>query len=280
MLRFIYGSQARALGDSMRVFIWLAITVVMLKAAPSQPGSCFLLYEVGVGEVRRQPAATCTVRVTPASTFKIPHSLAALDAGVVAGADTKFAYDGSPVSQASWRRDHTLATAMRDSVVWYFQRIAQRLGAAREREYLRIFDYGNHDSSSGLTTFWLGESLQISPEEQLRFLQKLYADQLPVSPRARQIVLEILKQPSGVVVNATGEHRFDAPWPPDAVVSAKTGSATDRTGADVRWIVGHVARGSRSWIFVSDVVGADVDAMAAVDLAATALRETGVLSPL
>ncbi|MGH8470133.1 MAG: penicillin-binding transpeptidase domain-containing protein [Gammaproteobacteria bacterium] len=40
-------------------------------------------------------------------------------------------------SPESWRRDHTLRSAMHHSVVWYFQRIAERLGASRESEYLR-----------------------------------------------------------------------------------------------------------------------------------------------
>ena len=35
---------------------------------------------------------------------------------------------------------------------------------------------------------------------------------------------ELLVQPPGVVVNAVGEHPFDAPWPSDAVVSARTGA--------------------------------------------------------
>src|ERR1019366_1328665 len=39
-----------------------------------QTVSCFLLYEMGVGEVRRSPAEGCSTRVTPASTFKIPHA--------------------------------------------------------------------------------------------------------------------------------------------------------------------------------------------------------------
>src|SRR5262249_44213651 len=152
--------------------------------------SCFLLFEEGVGEIRRGPSSSCAARVTPASTFKIPHALAAVDAGVVEGADTTIKYDGREVAMELWRRDHTLATAMKYSVVWYFQEIATRLGVARERRYLERFDYGNRDSSSGLTTFWIGGSLQISPEEQLRFLQKLYGDRLPVHAPARAIVRE------------------------------------------------------------------------------------------
>jgi len=239
---------------------------------------CFLLFEIGVGHVRRSPSAACGVRVSPASTFKIAHALAALDAGVVSGPDDTFKWDGVPCAYESWRRDHTLASAMRNSVVWYFQRIAERLGMVRERDYLKRFDYGNADPSSGLTTFWLGQSLMISPDEQLRFLRRLYAGDLPVSRTAMTTVRDILVQPRGLIVNAAGEHPFAAPWPADAIVSAKTGSATDRGGRNVRWLVGHVRRGSRAWLFVSAATGGDdLAALAAVDLAANALRDEGVL---
>jgi beta-lactamase class D len=247
-------------------------------AAARPRGSCFLLYEVGVGEVRRNPSTICSARLLPASTFKVPHALAALDAGVLSGPDDKFAYDGAQLSFESWRRDHTLRSAMRYSVVWYFQRVAEKLGMAREREYLKKFNYGNADPSSGLTTFWLGGSLQVTPEEQLRFIRQLYSDELPVSQAALRIVKELLVQPQGVVTNATGELPFATPWPSGTVVSAKTGSGTDRSGATVRWIVGHVARGQRSWLFVSCVAGAETTpALAAVDLAAASLQQNGVL---
>jgi beta-lactamase class D len=241
-------------------------------------GSCFLLYEVGVGELRRDPGALCNTRLLPASTFKVPHALAALDAGIVR-ADTKFAYDGSPLPFAAWRRDHTLASAMRYSVVWYFQRIAKELGPVREREALRKLDYGNAAGpTSNLTSFWLDGSLKISPEEQLRFLRRLFADDLPVSRTATQTVRDLMVQPQGRVTNAAGEQPFAAPWPSGTVLRAKTGSGTDRSGQGVRWLVGHVARGSRSWIFVSCVAGSsDIPALAAIELAASALREESVL---
>jgi beta-lactamase class D len=258
----------------------VAVAVLLASLASTRVAaeSCFLLYEVGIGEVRRRPSEICATRLLPASTFKIPHALAALDAGVLTGPDEKMVYDGSPTSIASWRRDHTLASAMRDSVVWYFQRVAERLGMDREREYLKKFDYGNADPTSGLTTFWLGGSLQISPDEQLRFMRRLYADELPISSAAMRTVRQVIVQPQGAVVNANGKHPFAPPWPPGTVVSAKTGSGTDRGGKSVRWLVGHVARGSRSWVFVSTVAGGDsTPALAAVDQAASALRTEGVL---
>jgi len=268
--------------------------LLALFAAPSLPGrldaraagaarnvrteSCFLLFEIGVGEVRRDPSQACSTRISPASTFKVPHALAALDSGVVSGPDEVFPYDGTLFSQEAWRRDHTLATAMRYSVVWYFQRIAQRLGAARERDYLKKLSYGNIDSTSGLTTFWLGGSLQVTPEEQARFWINLFESKLSISGRAMEQVRAMLVQPAGTVVNATGAHPFDDPWPADAVVSAKTGSATDRSGRAVRWLAGHVKRGNKSFVFVSCVIGStELDANAAIDLAARSLRDAHVL---
>jgi beta-lactamase class D len=223
--------------------------------------------------VRRAPDEGCSTRVSPASTFKIPHALAALDSGVLASPDVTFPYDGHPVSRDVWRRDHTLASAMRYSVVWYFQRVAAMLGPAREREYLAKLDYGNQDASSGLTTFWLGGSLRISPDEQEAFLIKLYESTLPVSDGAMRTVRDILVQPQGVVVNGDGEHPFDAPWPAGATVSAKTGRSDD-----VAWIVGHVQRQGRAWVFVSCVAGpTEGDPMGAVRLAETSLRTASVL---
>lgn len=238
---------------------------------------CFLLYEIGVGEVRRSPDRGCATRVAPQSTFKIPHALAALDAGVLSGADASFAYDGSAQPFESWRHDHTLASAMRYSVVWYFQRVAKALGERREAEYAQKLEYGNADTTSGPTSFWLGGSLTISPEEQQRFLLRLFDDRLPVTRRAMQVVRDVLIQPDGKVMNATGAIPFGRGWKTGTVLRAKTGSGHDQSGVEVRWIVGHISRGSRAWVFVSCLTGRDLPSLAAVDLAERGLSEAGAL---
>jgi beta-lactamase class D len=62
------------------------------------------------------------------------------------------------------------------------------------------------------------------------------------------------------------------------VLSAKTGAGSTGDGAAVRWLVGHVRRGTRSWIFVSNVVGTgDVPALAAIEQAERALQDARVL---
>ena len=71
-------------------------------------------------------------------------------------------------------------------------------------------------------------------------------------------VREVLVQPRGMVVNATGEHPFGGIWPAGTVLSAKTGSGRDQSGRKVQ-----VARrpgeprARRSWVFVSCVIGGD-----------------------
>ena len=252
----------------------------VLKPKPPAPpvGACFLLLEPATGTLLRNPDTVCDLRLPPASTFKIPHAIAALDSGVIKGRDEVIPYDGTPRDYEAWRRDHTRASAMRYSVVWYFQEIARRLGMERETYYLRRLRYGNADASSGLTTFWLGGSLLISPVEQMTFLRRLYDGELPVSEAVMRTATDILIQPEGVIVNAAGEHPLDAPWPKGTQVSAKTGSTSFGDHRGVRWIVGHVKRDGRAWIFVSCVTGADdIDAGAAIDLAARSLRQNGVL---
>lgn len=263
------GAEARAPG----------VSGARQSASPAvaDSGSCFLLYETGVGMREREPSRACGWRVSPASTFKVPHAIAALDAGVVSGPDAVIAYDSTPNLPELWRRDHTLASAIRYSVVWYFQAIARRLGMEREQAYLTRLDFGNADPHSGLTTFWLGGSLAITPEEQLRFWHRLYADSLPVPQHVLQQVRTMLVQPEGAVTNAMGVHPFAAPWPSGTVLSAKTGSTSDGSGRGIRWIVGRVQRGSRAFLFVSCVVGTtDLAQDAALRLAESRLRAAGV----
>jgi beta-lactamase class D len=252
----------------------LVLVLALLGSRQETPAqTCFLLYDERNGRVTREGEEVCSTRLSPASTFKIPHALAALDARVLSGPHEVLPYDGSALPFERWKRDHDLASAMRDSVVWYFQRIAERMGIEREREYLKAFEYGNEDASGPLTSFWLGDSLRISPDEQLAFLRRFFEGRLPVRDDVARTVREILVQPPGRVVNALGEHPF-GPRRDGTTVCAKTGAAGEGERR-VLWLVGRVERGDRGWIFVSTVVGSD-DSLAAVNLAAARLATLGV----
>ena len=249
-----------------------------VRAADAPSQSCFLLYEVNVGEVVREPADACRVALSPGATFKIAHALAALESGIVADAAQPVAYDGKAAGPDSARRDHTLISATQLSVDWYFQRVADRLGLERERIYLQLFQYGNKDPGRDLKAFWSAGTLRITPEQQQDFLVRFYQQELDASATSTSTLRKILEQPAGAIRTPDGDRAFAKPWPKDAVVSAQSANTLDRSGRGVRWLVGHVARGERAYVFVSCVVGASsLDANAAIDLAAKALRGAEVL---
>jgi beta-lactamase class D len=67
-------------------------------------------------------------RYTPASTFKIPHSLFALDADLIKDEFQVIQWDRVKRSTEAWNENQTLRSAMRNSVVWVYQRFANGLG--------------------------------------------------------------------------------------------------------------------------------------------------------
>ena len=113
---------------------------------------------------RRTPAAALvfdrersTRRYAPASTFKIPHTLFALDAGVVADEFQVFAWDGVKRSFPGHNQDQTLRSAMRYSTLWVYQGFARQIGESKARAYLRDANYGNTDPSTSRGDYWVDE---------------------------------------------------------------------------------------------------------------------------
>ena len=130
-------------------------------------------------------------RFSPASTFKIPHALFALDAGVIRDEFETKVWDGVKRSFPGWNQDQNLRSSMRYSVVWVYEGFAKEIGEKKEREYLEKVQYGNQDSS-GKQPFWIEGNLQISAQEQLDFLKRLYRNELPFSLANQRLVKDIM----------------------------------------------------------------------------------------
>lgn len=162
-------------------------------------------------------------RFRPASTFKIPHALFALDHGVVRDEFQTFEWDGEERMIDAWNRDQDLRSSMRHSVVWVYQEIARAIGEETERKYLRTIDYGNADPSGGIDRFWLEGALQISATEQIEFLEKLHRNELPFDIAHQRLVKDVLIHEAG--------H--------DWILRAKTGWQA-RVEPQVGWWVGWV----------------------------------------
>jgi beta-lactamase class D len=157
----------------------------------------------------------CTRRVPPASTFKIPHAAIALEVGALSGPEHPMAWDGEERWVASWNQDHVLRTAIRDSVLWYFMRVAPLVGQARMQHALDTMGYGNA-TIGALDRFWIDGSLLISPVEQVAFWSALADGSLPgISAETRETVLSmcaLARDETAVLYGKTGwDHRPDSP---------------------------------------------------------------------
>jgi beta-lactamase class D len=173
--------------------------------------------------------------VLPASTFKIPNSVIALETGVVGDPDKDvFKWDGAVRSIEGWNRDHTLRSAIAASAVPVYQEIARRIGAERMQKYVDLFEYGNRDIGGGIDQFWLSGSLRIDPVQQIDFVDRLRRGVLPVSKRSQELVRDILP------VTKAG----------DTIIRAKTGLVGAEVGKPtLGWLVGWAEKGSASTVF-------------------------------
>jgi len=79
----------------------------------------------------------------------------ALEIGVASGPEFSLKWNGVIYPIASWNRDQTMRSAFSDSVVWFYQEMASRIGPERMSDYVNRLDYGNGDVSGGITNFWL-----------------------------------------------------------------------------------------------------------------------------
>ena len=163
-------------------------------------------------------AARANRRYTPASTFKIPHSLFALDAGILRDEFQVIPWDGVKRWAEAWNEDQNLRSAMRNSTVWVYEQFAAKLGDKRETGYMRKIGYGNAVATGG-KPFWVEGDLTISANEQIAFLRRLYKNELPFR-------IEHMRLVKDVMINEAGR---------DWILRAKTGWS-----GKVGWWVGWV----------------------------------------
>lgn len=104
----------------------------------------FLFYDLKKDAFIRFNPARTRQGFLPASTFKIVNSLIALEEKIIPDEKHIFKWDGTKREYEIWNKDHDLASAFKNSVVWYYQKLARKIGKQRMKEYLKQMHYGNH----------------------------------------------------------------------------------------------------------------------------------------
>jgi len=130
-------------------------------------------------------------RFSPASTFKIPNSLIALETGAVKDIDEILPYGGGTYKRKEWERDMNLRDAIRVSHLPIYREVARRIGLARMNEWIAKLHYGNETLGTEVDQFWVNGKLKISAVEQVRFLMRLAERSLPMSMRTQDMVHDI-----------------------------------------------------------------------------------------
>ncbi len=178
----------------------------------------------------------------PASTFKILNSLIALDSKVITDKNeilkwngTIHEFGGKPMH--SWNKDTDLKEAYKNSTIWYYVNIADKVG---RRKYKRIFkkiEYGNNNFGEQGTDFWNYGNFGVSPVNQINFLVMLYENQLPFSQ-------ENIDKVKNIMISETDQL---------GVFRDKTGWAV-KDEQNIGWWIGYLTTKDNVYFFATRIV--------------------------
>src|SRR2546423_3006164 len=177
----------------------------------------------------------------PASTFKIVNSLIGLQTGVITNDSMIIKWDGIKRWNPAWNKDLTMYEAFRVSAVPYYQEVARRIGKDTMQRWLDSISYGTKKIKSRIDTFWLDNSLKITPDEELGLVKKLYFNQLPFHRLNQEIVKRAML--------------FEDK--PDYKLSYKTGWGSKENGVQLGWVVGYIEENKHPYFFVLNLESKD-----------------------
>jgi beta-lactamase class D len=189
------------------------------------------------------------------STLKIALSVIGFNEGILIDeTDPQIDCDKNNEASSSWmtsifRNSYNPRTWLRHEhgnctygSVWYSDWILQQLGIEKLQKYLASFQYGESESLKFSNNqresifLYFKNNLKISTEEQVVFLQKLLASQLPASPRAQEITRNNLYM-----------DRFPNGW--KLYGKCCTGPHDTFLGPHGTWFVGWIEKGEHKIIF-------------------------------
>lgn len=183
----------------------------------------------------------------PASTFKIVNSLIGLQTGKIVNDSMVIKWDGVKRWNEDWNKDLNMYEAFRVSSVPYYQEVARRIGKDTMQLWLDSLKYGAKTKNdkisihSAIDSFWLDNSLKITPDQQLGLVKKLYFDQLPFFKSYQETVKRAMLFES----NANYQLGY------------KTGTGFAENGNQIGWMVGWIEENKHPYFFVLNIESTD-----------------------
>jgi bla regulator protein BlaR1 len=176
---------------------------------------CAVFYNSDANVYNMYNEELCVTRTSPCSTFKIMATLMGLENEVLSSVDSKMGYDKTIYPMDSWNGDLSLKDAFKESCVWYFRKVIDKVGQSNVQSYLDKLEYGNNDISewdgSGINSlpelngFWLESSLEISPKEQVDTLVNIFDGKTDFAMHNISILKEVMLTQKIVNISVYGK---------------------------------------------------------------------------
>ena len=180
----------------------------------------------------------------PASTFKIVNSLVGLQTGKITNDSMVIKWDGIERPVKEWNKDLSMYEAFRVSAVPYYQEVARRIGKDTMQFWLDSISYGTQKITTRIDTFWLDNSLKITPDEEMGLVKRLYFHQLPFFDTYEDIVKRAM------LFEDNSNYKL----------SYKTGWGQNEKGHQLAWIVGWIEENKHPYFFVLNFESVDAKA--------------------
>lgn len=183
----------------------------------------------------------------PASTFKIVNSLIGLQTGKISSDSMVIKWDSIKRSKEEWNKDLNMYEAFRVSAVPYYQEVARRIGKDTMQLWLDSLGYGKKDIKekilikSSVDSFWLDNSIKVTPDQQLGLVKKLYFDLLPFFKSYQEVVKRAM------LFENNSNYRL----------GYKTGWGFRENGNALGWIVGWIEENEHPYFFVLNIETTD-----------------------
>lgn len=210
---------------------------------------CFALMDNGTGQFTVHNLARYRdSSYLPASTFKILNSLIGLQTGKISSDSMVIKWDGVKRRVDDWNKDLTMYEAFRVSSVNYYQEVARRIGKDTMQRWLNVLGYGAkkaNDTVSIKTTvdsFWLDNSLKVTPDQQLGLVKRLYFDQLPGIFKSNHE-----KVKNAMLFENNTNYRL----------GYKTGWGFTEQDHSIGWVVGWIEENGHPYFFVLNIESKD-----------------------
>jgi beta-lactamase class D len=177
--------------------------------------------------------------MSPASTFNILLALIGIQEGII-----------SEKNSVLKPNEETFEHAFKNNIDSYFRNLSLIIGQKKIQYWLNKISYGTKTISGEKARFWINGLLQITPEQQLKFIERFYYEDLPFSSKAFGIVKSLMDEDRKIEL---GVKIFGKRGSNKVYQKNKYTNGLYNKNKYVGWFVGYIEDKTDVWLFVNYV---------------------------